>query len=533
MAIPNFRIRDNLNVDYRSLRPDAMDLFSDAMEAKNEKPVLSVSIDATHSGRLTNMRVYPGARVKRSMKTFLEPVGKPVLKHHDMRSDPIGRVAGAKFVQLKHGDDFKFDYRNPGKDTGSGFIQLDLNVMEQDSIEQFIDGRIQQFSTSQDFKDVFCSVCGKNISDEMTMWWNEHEHKVGETYKVKVGKKTKDYLCYLITGDLTYVEVSPVNIPADEHTKVNSFKFIEPNKDFDGGMMECFSDSAASVNSMSLSTGSDSIVDLLAGSHDSAKDRKTLTGKTIVAVSPLFTDLLQDQQEEEDMSKKNKSEDNKDETLEEKETPDANAASEASEDNSNKDGSSEEEEGVVAPVTEAKVNAESDQSGLSEKAITASLEAVTAQLETLKTEKAEADSQITRLEAKLLEKDEEVTKAKTAATDSLTETKAALAGQLLTARLVLSKEDVTSISTKDEYEAKLASFTERKLDSLKDSISDLSLEVAAAMKKLGVKSSADFAADTIEDDVTSTATDSKEKVVAPKPKTKDEALNSYFNTTNP
>ena len=150
------------------------------------------------------------------------------------------------------------------------------------------------------------------------------------------------------------------------------------------------------------------------------------------------------------------------------------------------------------------------------------------ELETLKTEKVEADSQINRLEAKLLEKDEEVTKAKTAATDSLTETKSALAGQLLTARLVLKKEDVTSISTKDEYPAKLTSFTERKLDSLKDSISDLSLEVASAMKSLGVKSAADFAADTIEDDVTSTATDSKETVVAPKPQSKDEALNSYF-----
>ena len=525
MVLPKFRIIDNQNVSFKSLRSDALELFSDAASSKTEKPVLSVSIDATHSGRLTNMRVYPGARVKRSMKSFLEPVGKPVLKHHDMHSDPIGRVTGANFVQLKQGDDFKYDYRNPGKDTGSGFIQLDLNIMEQDSIEQFIDGRIQQFSTSQDFQEVFCSVCGENIMDEMSIFWNEHEHKVGETYRVKIGKKSKDYLCYLITGDLDYVEVSPVNRPADEHTKVNSFEFIEPSKDFDVGTMECFSDSSVSVNSMTLSMGSNSVVNLLAGSHDSAKDRKTLTGKTIVAVSPLFTDLLQDQQEEEDMTNTIESEDNKDEN---KETTDDSAASATSEDNSNNDGGSKEEEGVIAPVTEAKVNAKSDQSAISDKALTASLEAVTDQLETLKTEKAEADSQITRLEAKLLERDEEVDKAKTAATDSLTETKSALAGQLLTSRLVLGKEDVTSISTKDEYEAKLISFTERKLDSLKDSISDLSLEVATAMKKMGVKSSADFAADIIEDDVTSTATDSKESFVAPKPKSKDEALNSYF-----
>ena len=524
MAIPNFRIRDNQSVNYQSLRPDALELFSDALESKTDKPTLSVSIDATHSGRLTNMRVYPGVRVKRSMKTFLEPVGKPVLKHHDMRSDPIGRVVGANFVQLKTGDDFKFDYRNPTKDTGSGLIQLDLKIMEQDSIEQFIDGRIQQFSTSQDFQEVFCSICGKNISDEMTMFWNDHEHKVGETYKVKTGKSSKDYLCYLVTGDLTYVEVSPVNIPADEHTKVNSFKFIEPSKDFNGGMMECFNGSSASVNSMTLSMGSDSVVNLLAGTYDSAKDRRTLTGKTIVAVSPLFTDLLQDQQEEEDMTKITGSDE--DQAL--KETIDVDAASDTSKDNSKNDDGSEKKEGVVAPEIKTTIEDKSDQIGLSDMALTASLEAVTIQLETLKTEKAEADSKINRLEAKLLEKDEEISRAKTSATDSLTETKSALAGQLLTSRLVLKKEDVASINTKDEYIAKLASFTERKLDSLKDSISDLYLEVASAMKSMGVKSAADFAADTIEDDVTSTAIVLEQKAVAKKPKSKDEALKSFF-----
>ena len=74
MVLPKFRIIDNQNVSFKSLRLDALELFSDAASSKTEKPVLSVSIDATHSGRLTNMRVYPGARVKRSMKSFLEPV---------------------------------------------------------------------------------------------------------------------------------------------------------------------------------------------------------------------------------------------------------------------------------------------------------------------------------------------------------------------------------------------------------------------------------------------------------------------------
>lgn len=529
MTKPKFQITDNLNVNFKSLRPDALELFSDALEAKSGRPVLSASIDATHSGRLTNMRVYPGAKVKRSMKTFLEPVGKPVLKHHNSRSDPIGRVAGAKFIQLKEGDAFKFDYKNPDSGQGSGFIQLDLNIMEQDAIEQFIDGRIQQFSTSQHFQDVYCSVCGKDIADDMSMFWNDHEHRVGETYKIKVGKTTKDFLCYLITGDLEYVEVSPVNIPADKFTKLNSFKFIEPSKDSDWGIMECFDDSGASVNSMSLSVGADSVVDLLAGSYNSAKDRKTLTGKTIIAVSPLFTDLIQDQQiQEQDMTDKNKS-DNTDKELENKEIPGEPAVSGTPEDNSDQLKSDKNKEGVVAPESKAKVNVESDQSGLSDKALTASLEAVTAQLETLKTEKAEADSKITRLEAQLVEKDEEIDRQKTIATDSLSETKTALAGQLLTSRLILGKADVASIESKDEYNEKLNAFSERKLESLKDSLSDISIEVAQAMKKMGIKTSADFAADSIDDTVTSTASDKKETPVARKPKSKDEALNTLLN----
>ena len=177
------------------------------------------------------MRVYPGRHMRDSASTFMEPVPKPVLKHHRDEEDAIGRVSSAEFIQLKNGDAFDFDYREPSEGRGSGFIKLGLDIMDRDAMEQFADGRIRQFSTRQAFQSVHCSICGEDIADSMSFLGSSHEHKVGEVYSSDEAGDThgdKDYLCYLITGPLTYREVSSVNIPGDDASDINGFEIIEP-----------------------------------------------------------------------------------------------------------------------------------------------------------------------------------------------------------------------------------------------------------------------------------------------------------------
>lgn len=533
MARPRFEIVDNLQLDYRAVRTDAADLLHEALDSARS-PILRASIDATHSGRLTNMRVYPGRKMKKSMKTFLEPVPKPVLKHHKDDEDPIGRVSSAEYVQLKSGDEFRFDYKNPGKGVGSGYIKLGLDIADPDAMQKFADGRFQQFSTRQHFQDVYCSVCGENIADDMAFggMFSQHEHQVGEVYRIKgEGKRASDHLCYLITGDLDYKEVSPVNIPGDSHSKLNGFQIVEPNEATDMAVMTCAGDGlVASVDSLSLATR-DASVDLLAGGAITSEERRQITGKTVVAVSPSFVDNVDDQ-DSEDMTKQDATVDpteTKDQDAEDKNT-DTSAASKGDGENSSSEKDGETKEGVVAPESKSSDKGSSDQGGISAEALAASVEALTAQLTAARKEAEESASKATRLEAQLAERDAEIDRQKTAAADALTETKGALARQLMSDRLLLQKADVSAIDSSEAYDEKLAEFAERSLDSLKDALEDLKLEVAEAAKKVGVKSPSDFAKGApVENPVKNTPAPSKDKEEEPKaPKTKRQALESLI-----
>ena len=495
-----YEIIDTMSLNERAIASDASSLIHDVLDAK-KKPVLRASIDATHSGRLTNMRVYPGQRMRKGVNTFLKPVPKPVLKHHRDDEDAIGRVSSAEYIQLKHGEAFDFDYRNPGKGAGSGFIKLGLDIMEADAMEQFADGRIQQFSTRQAFDSAYCSVCGEDITEDLAFggMFSSHEHQIGEAYKVGKGKNAQDYLCFLITGDLEYREVSAVNIPGDDQSKINGFEIIEPQSVEDGlTTIHCAGDGlTAEMDSLTLTVGSE-FVDLLAGGSVTAKDKRKLTGKTVVAVSPSFNDHLINQEEDTtDMKDKEElkpDEEVKDESQNtEEETTETPEARKESGESSTETNESEDQEDVVVPEKEDTEEEVSDHtSGLSSAALQASLEAVTAQLNEAKAEKENLQGKVSRLEAKIAEKDEEIERQKTITADSLAETKMAYAQQLLANRMILKKGDVNGIDSKKDYENKLSEYAERSLDSLKDALSDLGPEITEASAQNGIKTANDF-----------------------------------------
>ena len=208
---------------------DLADKLSDSTKS------LKVQIVATHSGYLINNRVYPGPRVKASYKTFTSKgnggsadYDRPVLLHHQSgmgwseAADPIGRVVGVDFVQLKQGAGFEKDYLQPdmGKGNGSGYVLLDVVISDPDAIQKVLDGRYSTVSIGAMPEDYYCSVCGSSYKT------GGCNHMPGETYEVKEDKKkkSKKVTCYLITGNLDYLEVSFVNVPADPKAKVKSVK---------------------------------------------------------------------------------------------------------------------------------------------------------------------------------------------------------------------------------------------------------------------------------------------------------------------
>lgn len=233
--IHQIKFRDYLAIPTDSV-PDQLLRTWDKYEAMVDK-VLRMKIDATHSGRVTNKRVYPGKKMKKAAPTWtsVENGGssnfdKPVLINHDIDSDPIGRVIGAEFVHLKRGQDFDNDFRLPELNgPGSGFIRLSVNIADIEAAAKFLDKRYQTVSTSQSTKEFKCSICDKEMIPQILRLFGLSEdddacdHIPGKVYPVKNEdtKKTEKRLCFGITGDLEYHEVSPVNVPADSFAKVS------------------------------------------------------------------------------------------------------------------------------------------------------------------------------------------------------------------------------------------------------------------------------------------------------------------------
>ena len=218
------------------LYSDTMNLLNDVHKADSVQ--LVITIDATYSGYLLNNRVYPGKFMSdiRSWGTWvsvdrggLAPFDKPVLTHHEQTDgDPIGRVVGAKFVQLWNDEtQFKDDFKNPvGRyQEGSGKIVIDAEIMDVDAQSKILDGRYRTVSSGQSSPDAWCSICEHNIGKTQDYC----KHYPGGRYEVEVKgtDDTKTVIMYLITGFLDYHEVSFVNVPGNAFAQVTSISDVE------------------------------------------------------------------------------------------------------------------------------------------------------------------------------------------------------------------------------------------------------------------------------------------------------------------
>lgn len=188
--------------------------------AKLKGPQLKVKIKATFSGVLTNRRVYPGTRVKKAAKTWVNPYDCPVLPRHPEKGlfssgdepEPVGRVAGQKYIRLVQDETWEEDYKKPANfgQLGSGYIHLTTLISGQDNIEKVLDGRWKTTSAGMFPAAMICSVCAKDWMSDM----EPCEHKPGQTYEIKKDKRTYKLLAYLIAPPKRYDHIAFVNTPA-------------------------------------------------------------------------------------------------------------------------------------------------------------------------------------------------------------------------------------------------------------------------------------------------------------------------------
>lgn len=238
MTIKKYSTLDFIKLDNSKLIDDAFKVFKDSAK---DKRVLQLDTIATHSGKVINDRVYPGKYVKDGAKTFFKNAegatyNKPFLKNHERSGDPIGRVISADYKNISTGSKWFQDYLAPSPE-GSGYLITTSQIQDDDSIEKFLDGRYATVSISGEMDGAFCSTCTKQHGTLVSIWSNfknaededcSCEHFPGKVYKIndELGSEKN----YIITGKLSYDELSQVNVPADDQATHVMMKLVQDSK---------------------------------------------------------------------------------------------------------------------------------------------------------------------------------------------------------------------------------------------------------------------------------------------------------------
>lgn len=167
-------------------------------EKNNE---LIVFIDAIHAMTTSNYTTYTptelrgDAEEKTGVHSWNYPYDKPVLTHHEQHSgEPIGRVIRA-------------DFKNKSSINGKPCNRLKVKLTDPKAIDKVKDGRYSTVSIGGRAEKAHCSICGQDVLNE-----GHCGHWPGRTYEEET--------CHVILGNISFVEVSFVNVPADSYAMV-------------------------------------------------------------------------------------------------------------------------------------------------------------------------------------------------------------------------------------------------------------------------------------------------------------------------
>lgn len=203
--------------DFNITHVDTVD--GNMTESKKDKPAeglpksIMVTVEAIHAGMTKNRTFYPADKLESSVHTWTSPYNKPVIKNHNTWEEPNGRVMDAYF---------KDSVLVPEGKT----IELKLKITDPDTIEKVLDGRYQTLSIGGSTSEARCSICAKNVVES---GWCGHSR----------GKKYEGKEAYWIIGEMEFVEISWVNVPADVNARVVS---IQKEANSAGGRNESVED---------------------------------------------------------------------------------------------------------------------------------------------------------------------------------------------------------------------------------------------------------------------------------------------------
>lgn len=163
----------------------------------SESHGLIVEVAAIHSGVTANYNFYGEDELEKSLESWLKPYPKPIIINHDLNSDPVGRVIGARMD------------REPN---GTAFVRLQAAITDPVAVQRVMDKRYLTGSVGGKAEEAVCSVCGMDWAMPRKRTGAPCSHMRGESYKGKVAM--------LEMRNIGFKEYSFVNVPADSNSTI-------------------------------------------------------------------------------------------------------------------------------------------------------------------------------------------------------------------------------------------------------------------------------------------------------------------------
>lgn len=452
--IDTFSIKFNVDKKKREL------IASDSSGIKKDYSLIC-EVNASHAGTLINNRVYPPQFMKKGARTWTHPYRKPVLTNHDDNQDPIGRIIKAKYVKTPLGE--KSDDYIPilkGSD-GYGYLRLTAKVTDPAAIQKIIDGRYETVSVRMSTSHALCSICNVDWGID-----GPCEHTPGQMYDKK--------LAYITTGDLSYRELSFVNLPADEFAGVKEAMLRENDSSLLKSVdMTIYANNNEEKVLSSLSSGDDvNLYSMLDDGNEegedvvlylldkSSKTQKSNNKEEEVKLEELTKDQLRDLGVTKELITEEVAKIRKEDAKKAK-TECEEIVKKLSEDCKK---STDELKKSLEAVVKTKDE------------LTTSNETLQKTCSTFKKDSESCSKKLTAVNDELSKKDEDRKRVLDENIKINTELHKMIAERLYDLKKTLRKPDVVDIKTPDDRNKKVEEFAQRSIDSLKDQVSDLLLE---------------------------------------------------------
>lgn len=172
-----------------------LESFSES--AFKESHGLVIQIAAIHAGMTANYNNYSSEALAESLLSWTTPYEKPIILNHDLYSEPLGRVIGARMAQ---------------EADGLQYVSLQAAITDPLAIQKITDRRYLTGSVGGRAGEALCSVCSTD--------WAKPKEGMGMPCRHQRGKSYNGKVAFMDMKDVQFHEYSFVNVPADKRSKV-------------------------------------------------------------------------------------------------------------------------------------------------------------------------------------------------------------------------------------------------------------------------------------------------------------------------